>query len=551
MRPSRLAMRPYTCLQCLTRTRPVFRRPTTTISIQTPRIASLHNSSRFLQQQQQQQSSDSPAAASRPSIAPKPVVDIKHIRQNPDLYAQNCIDRNYHQQASYPQRINDLHAQWQAKQREARSLRERSNILRRQLTDPGSIRDENADTIAAGTKFLTRDELIAEARKLKSLLSTIEAEETRILSEIESLALAIPNLTSEESPRGPEPKLLSLINEHPEPVPSASDRVWRSHVHIGNELGLLDFASAGTTSGWGWYFLLDEAAQLEQALIAYALDLAVRSGWRQVSPPSIVYSHIASACGFQPRDQNGETQIYALAQSADDAARGKPELSMAGTSEIPLAGMHASKMLLCPGDISEFSPLKYVAVSRCYRAEAGSRGLETKGLYRVHEFTKVELFGWTYPSLDSATDVFNEIVDLQTDLLSSLGLHCRVLEMPTHDLGASATRKIDIEAFFPSRRERNEGWGEVTSASICTDYQARRLATRLKGEDGKMIEGGYPFTVNGTAMAVPRVLAALLENGWDEESGTVVIPEVLRGWMGGKERIGPKAPTKKGLGVGV
>ncbi|KAK1774808.1 hypothetical protein QBC45DRAFT_445724 [Copromyces sp. CBS 386.78] len=545
MRPSRLAMRPYTCLPCLTRTRPVFPSRGSTLRLaQTPRIASLHNSSRFLQQEQS-------SAASRPSIAPKPVVDIKHIRQNPDLYAQNCIERNYHQQAAYPHRINDLHAQWQAKQREARSLRERSNILRRQLIDPGSIRDET-DTIAAGTQLLTRDELIAEARKLKALLSTIEAEETRILSEIEVLALSIPNLTSAESPRGPEPQVLSLINEHPEPVPSASDRVWRSHVHIGNELGLLDFASAGTTSGWGWYFLLDEAAQLEQALIGYALDLAVRSGWRQVSPPSIVYSHMASACGFQPRDQNGETQIYSLSQSPDDAARGKPELSLAGTSEIPLAGMHANKTLLCPGDMSECSPLKYVAVSRCYRAEAGSRGLETKGLYRVHEFTKVELFGWTYPSLAAASEVFNEIVDLQTDLLSSLGLHCRVLEMPTHDLGASAARKIDIEAFFPSRRERNDGWGEVTSASICTDYQARRLATRLKGEDGKMIEGGYPFTVNGTAMAVPRVVAALLENGWDEETMTVSIPEVLRGWMGGRERIGPrKMKSQKGWGVGV
>ncbi|KAK3392237.1 hypothetical protein B0T20DRAFT_420564 [Sordaria brevicollis] len=546
MIPSRLALR-------LTRPRPIIpSRPSTLRLGQTPRIASLHNSSRL-------QSSDSPAA-SRPSIAPKPVIDIKHIRQNPELYSQNCIERNYHQQATYPQRINDLHAQWQAKQREARSLRERSNVLRRQLTDPGSIRDENADTIAAGTQLLTRDELLAEARKLKSLLSTIEAEETRILSEIESLALSIPNLTSPDSPRGPEPKLLSLINEHPEPVPSASDRVWRSHVHIGTELGLLDFASAATVSGWGWYFLLDEAAQLEQALISYALDLAVRSGWRQVSPPSIVYSHIAAACGFQPRDQNGETQIYSLSQSRDDIKRGKPELSLAGTSEIPLAGMHANKTLLCPGDISEYSPLKYVAVSRCYRAEAGSRGLETKGLYRVHEFSKVELFGWTYPSLDSATDVFNEIVDLQTDLLSSLGLHCRVLEMPTHDLGASATRKIDIEAFFPSRRERNDGWGEVSSASICTDYQARRLGTRLKGEDGsgKMVEGGYPYTVNGTAMAVPRVVAALLENGWDEETGTVVVPEVLRGWMpGGRERIGPKVKgtgkggKKKGLGMGV
>jgi seryl-tRNA synthetase len=182
-------------------------------------------------------------------------------------------------------------------------------------------------------------------------------------------------------------------------------------------------------------------------------------------------------------------------------------------------------------------PLKRVAASRCYRAEAGARGSETKGLYRVHEFTKVELFAWTPPASDATQEIFDEMVDLQTELLESLGLHCRVLEMPTTDLGASATRKCDIEAFFPSRRERNDGWGEVTSASICTDYQTRRLATRVKLRSGKLV---YPWTVNGTAMAVPRVLAAILENGWDESEKAVTIPEVLRPWMEGKDKIGPR-----------
>ncbi|KAK5635267.1 hypothetical protein RRF57_010979 [Xylaria bambusicola] len=258
-------------------------------------------------------------------------------------------------------------------------------------------------------------------------------------------------------------------------------------------------------------------------------------GWRQVAPPSIVYSHIAAACGFQPRDQNGETQVYALAQSASDAARGKPELSLAGTAEIPLAGMRADSVF----EAAEL-PSKRVGVSRCYRAEAGARGADTKGLYRVHEFTKVELFAWTAPTDAATQDVFDEMVDAQTEILASLGLHCRVLEMPTADLGATATRKIDIEAFFPSRAAQglNDGWGEVTSASICTDYQTRRLATRLRsagsGSGGKL---AYPYTVNGTALAVPRVLAAILENGWDEAQMAVTIPECLRPWMDGKEKI--------------
>ncbi|KAK3387426.1 hypothetical protein B0H63DRAFT_469995 [Podospora didyma] len=491
--------------------------------IRAPRTALYHTTQNL--GNNQPQTSSPQAIVPRPTHAPKPVVDIKHIRQNPELYSKNALERNYPAAAAYPQRINELFAEWQTAQREARGLRERGNALRRLLTGPGSTsRDDPDNTVPPPT---TREELLAEARQIKASLSTIEATESRLTAEMEDMALAIPNLTSEHTPRGDEPRVLSYINDHPETRPSASDRVWRSHIHVGAELGILDFAAGGTTSGWGWYYLLDEAAQLEQALVAYALKVASTAEWRQVSPPSIVYGHIAGACGFQPRDANGETQIYNLAGQAD-----KAELVLAGTAEIPLAGMKAETTL----DETEL-PSKRVAVSRCYRAEAGARGLDTKGLYRVHEFTKVELFAWTAPDVELTEEIFNEILALQTKILESLGLHCRVLEMPANDLGASATRKRDIEAFFPSRRERNDGWGEVTSASVCTDYQTRRLATRVRA-GGKL---AYPWTVNGTAMAVPRVLAAILENGWDETTKTVRIPKVLQPYMGQKETIGPPA----------
>lgn len=504
--------------------------------------------------------SDQSLAAGRPTIAPKPTVDIKHIRQNPALYEQTCLERNYKAQASYPARIVALHDEWQARQRDGRALRERSNLLRRQIANPASVspdEDEGAAALAAAT----RDELLDEARRLKQQLATIEQDEDRLQAEIQALALALPNLTGDHAPRGDRPAVLSYINDHPEPHPSSSDRVWRSHVHVGSELGILDFAGAATSSGWGWYYLLGDGAQLEQALVSYALDTARRYGWDQVSPPSVVYSHIAAACGFQPRDQHGETQVYTLSQSTRDREKGRPELSLAATAEIPLAGMRADSVM----DESDL-PSRRAAVSRCYRAEAGARGADTKGLYRVHEFTKVELFAWTPPDPDAAAEVFDEMLDMQTEILGSLGLHCRILEMPTADLGASAARKNDIEAWFPSRARRDttsatkgkewaaesadgaqeaeeEGWGEVTSASICTDYQTRRLATRVRigGSNGKMT---YPWTVNGTALAVPRVLAAILETGWDEGSMTVTIPEVLRPWMDGKETISPKIRTR-------
>ncbi|KAK4455436.1 serine--tRNA ligase, chloroplastic/mitochondrial [Podospora aff. communis PSN243] len=498
--------------------------------LQTPTSTASYHSSPRLQNSASttELSQEQLASAARPSIAPKPAIDIKHIRQNPDLYAENCRERNYPAAASYPARINELFAQWKEKQFDGKNLRTRRAHIKGLLANPAS---SLADANDADANAAPRDQLIEEGRTIKNTLSKIEEAEAQLEAEMEALALALPNLTSEETPRGTEPRVLSYINDHPEPEPALSDRVWRSHVHIGSELKILDFASAGKASGWGWYYLLDEAAQLEQALISYALTAATRSGWRQVSPPSLVYGHIASACGFQPRDENGETQIYTIAQDPADKVRGKPELALAGTAEIPLAGMRADTTL-DEGSL----PKKHVAVSRCYRAEAGARGVDTKGLYRVHEFTKVELFGWTEPDPDATQDLFDEMLDLQTEILGSLGLHCRILEMPTADLGASATRKCDIEAFFPSRRERNDGWGEVTSASICTDYQTRRLATRAK-LGGKVV---YPWTVNGTAMAVPRVLAAILENGWDENEKSVTIPQVLRPWMDGREKIGPR-----------
>ncbi|KAK4167288.1 serine--tRNA ligase, chloroplastic/mitochondrial [Cladorrhinum sp. PSN259] len=526
------ASRPFTCLQCLLRT------STRRGPIYTPRslaVAYFSHSAHRLQAETASTSSASDGHPVRPTIAPKPLIDIKHIRQNPELYSQNCIERNYKSLADHPAKINNLFAEWQAQQRAGRALRERGNLLRRQLTysgTPGATSPDEPSDLPEDLQNLSKEQILEEARKVKAGLQVIEDAETRLQAEMERLALVIPNLTSEQTPRGTEPEVLSYINDHPEPEPAVSDRVWRSHVHVGAELGLLDFAAAASSSGWGWYFLLDEAAQLEQALVSFALATATRAGWRQVSPPSMVYSHIASACGFQPRDTNGEpTQIYGIRQSSDDIARGKPELVLAGTAEIPLAGMKADTVL----DESDM-PMKRVAVSRCYRAEAGARGSETKGLYRVHEFTKVEMFAWTAPDEFATEEVFDEMVDLQTEILGSLGLHCRILEMPTADLGASATRKIDIEAFFPSRRERNDGWGEVTSASVCTDYQSRRLATRLK-VGGKLV---YPWTVNGTALAVPRVLAAILENGWDEGEKSVTIPEVLRPWMDGREKIGPR-----------
>jgi seryl-tRNA synthetase len=475
----------------------------------------------------------------RPTFAPKPVLDVKHIRQNPGLYSQNCVDRNYTPYADNGWTILKLHNELQRRQRSVLELRTKANAVGKQLgillSGGKGAKDDSREHV---------DALRAEAKELKQALAEFSPAEKDAEEAIEKLALELPNLSSLNTPVGTEATTIGHINGGK--PPSDVNPTERSHVSIGKKLDILDFEASATTSGWGWYFLKNEAALLEQALIQYALSVAMERGWKVMTPPSLVYSHIADACGFMPRDQNGETQIYSIAQDS-----GKPGLVLTGTAEIPFAASQANKTL----DAKDL-PLKVIGPSRCYRAEAGARGVDTKGLYRVHEFTKVEMFAWTLPptppdgsdrfdvfgadqGTGHAEQVFDEMIAIQTEILTSLGLHARILEMPTTDLGASASRKIDIEAFFPSRTGIDQGYGEVTSASICTDYQTRRLATRLKGGGADKL--GWPHTVNGTAMAIPRVLAAILENGWKENEGVVVVPKCLRKWMpDGMEVIGPK-----------
>ena len=504
----------------------------------------------------------SSSSHARNSAAPKASIDIKHIRRFPALHGQNAIDRNYASQKDSPARINEAFDQWKKLQEETRGLREKNNALRESL----AARSASAET--ADLKHQEgRDTMRGEARRMKLEISATESKEEGLMTEIAHLAKRLPNLTSEETPIGSEPRVVGYINERPA---SNIDRLWRSHAEIGEMLQLIDLPAAGTVTGFGWYFLLNEAALMEQALVQYALSVAIRRAWRIVSPPSMVYGHMMDACGFMPRDQNGEQQTFSIHQSPEDS---KPARNLSATAEIPLAAMKA-KLVLDEEDL----PLKTVGVSRCYRAEAGARGAQTKGLYRVHEFTKVEMFAWTPPDIAGFKDqaattataratrpsmtqqTFDEMVTMQSEILESLRLPCRILEMPSHDLGASAFRKRDIEAYFPSRAAAglDGGWGEVTSASICTDYQTRRLDTRMRpgtstsratgassasttdpvtGSTASRGKLAFPFTVNGTAVAIPRVIAAILENGWDEDRREVRVPEVLWPWMAGCRAI--------------
>lgn len=352
---------------------------------------------------------------------------------------------------------------------------------------------------------------VLTARELKKEIRELEVQFKEKNDSLLHLALLIPNDTHPAVPLGPEDAAITLETRGPPPVPKSSQR---DHLSVAKHFNLVDFEAGATTTGSSWYFLLNEAALLEQALTSYALSIAIQHGFRPVTVPDVVKTDIAWRCGYQPRDTK-HTESYSVAET---------DLVLAGTSEIPLGGSFANQIL----ERTKL-PTKLVGVGRAFRAEAGARGTDTRGLYRVHQFTKIELFAVTTNS--SSDDMMESMRAVQQAILDGLNLHYRVLDMPSEELGASAYRKYDMEAWMPGRG----GWGEVSSLSNCTDYQSRRLHIRYEPRDGSAPMLAH--TLNGTAAAIPRLIVALLENGVrlgeEEKPAYIVLPKVLKPfWIG-------------------
>ncbi|CCG24675.1 Dia4 protein [Candida orthopsilosis Co 90-125] len=361
------------------------------------------------------------------------------------------------------------------------------------------------------------DEVKARLSEIKSEIKPLEKYVKELQEEIYSKAEALPNLLDPAVPASEiKEELVQYINTSAEEVGKyVGPDTSKDHKIIGERFGLFDFETASRISGPSWYYLLGDGALLEQALVQYALSKARRHGYKMVIPPSIVRSEVVHACGFKPNDQNNEKQIYQI----EDEPR-----SLTGTAEIPLGALHSSTIF--PSN-TKF-PIKYSGVSRSYRAEAGASGKDTKGLYRVHEFTKVELFHFT--TLERARDELESVKNFQLEIIEELDLKARLLNMPTSDLGAPAMKKYDIEAWMPGRGS----WGELTSCSNCGDYQSRRLGIRFNGKGDKV---AHVATLNGTCMAVPRVIVAIIEQNYDQENDVIRIPKVLVPFMDGRNVI--------------
>jgi len=351
-------------------------------------------------------------------------------------------------------------------------------------------------------------QLVADAQKLAESVKSAQAELSDAEAAAKEALWKLPNLVIDGVPEGGEENFVTIKTVGDKP---AFDFEPRDHLDIAEQLGIIDMERGAKISGSRFYFLVGLGALLENALMQRAMTMAVSHGFTPLIPPTLVRPEVMQGTGFLGEHAD---EIYYL--PAD-------ELYLTGTSEVALAGYHMDEIIDLAG-----GPKRYAALSTCYRREAGSHGRDVRGIIRVHQFQKLEMF--SYVTAESAEAEHEKLLGFQEQMLSDLGLHYRVIDVAAGDLGSSAARKYDIEAWVPSQ----QAYRELTSTSNCTTYQARRLGVRHRPEAGGATE--TVATLNGT-LATTRWVVALLETH-QQADGSVVIPEVLRPYMAGAEVIG-------------
>jgi seryl-tRNA synthetase len=355
------------------------------------------------------------------------------------------------------------------------------------------------------------EELMATVQELKQRIESGKEELEKVEAELGRIVVSLPNLPDPEAPDGlteEDAVLLREVGERPE-----FDFEPRDHLEIGTELGLIDMEAAARLSGSRFAYLKGDLVMLELALVRFAIELVRGAGHEPVVPPVLVREEALEGTGFLPGDRD---QIYEIP---------KDELFLTGTSEVALAGLHADQILE-----AEALPLRYCGFSTCFRREAGAAGRDTRGIFRVHQFDKVEMFSFVEPSESAAEH--ERLLALEERILAELEIPYRVVNVAVGDLGAPAAKKYDCEAWIPSQGR----YRELTSCSNTTDYQARRLGCRYRPAGGESPEAVH--TLNGTAVAVGRTMIALIENR-QERDGGFSLPKTLHKY-GCPERISPQ-----------
>lgn len=424
------------------------------------------------------------------------MLDKRFILENPELVQRNCDQRGVKVDVA---RFVELESRRRELQTQIEELSRQANMVAKSI---GQAKD-------ADEREARKD----EGRRIREQKDKLQANVERVAAEASAIHNVMPNMSHPEAPVGAEDASKELrhgdIDVRPFPFPV------QDHVALAEQHSLIDFEGGARIAGHGFYFLKNEAVLLELALQQFALDLLVRENFVPLITPDLARGDILKGTGYIPRGP--ETQIYSIENN---------DLNLVATAEITLGGLYAGQVI----DADDL-PIKLCGISHCFRTEAGAAGRASRGLYRVHQFTKVEMFAFTLP--EQSDDMLNYFRDLECEIFDSLGIPYRVLDIATGDLGGPAYRKFDLEAWMPGRGPSGE-FGEVTSASNCTDFQSRRLDIRykVKGEKGTHLV----HTLNGTAIAISRALIAILEN-CQQADGSILVPEVLRRWVG-KERIG-------------
>jgi seryl-tRNA synthetase len=432
------------------------------------------------------------------------MLDAAFVRDNIEAVKANCANRGVKADADRVVMID---------QERKRLAQETQKIQQRQ--------NEVAKLMPKEKDPARKQELISEGKLLKEQVAGLEKQLKLVEDDLKAVLLTIPNMTHPDAPVGQEASANKVLRRWGEP--RTFDFKPLDHVALCDALQLADFEAGAAVAGQKFYFLKNEAVLLELALVQYAMNTLIHESYTPVLTPDLARVEVLEGIGFLPRDPDPEKrQVYSIADS---------DLCLIATAEITLGGMHRDKIIE-----EQALPQRYVGLSHCFRTEAGAPGKDTKGLYRVHQFTKVEMFAFCKPQESEAIHL--ELLRIEEKIFQGLGLPYQVIDTCTGDLGGPAYRKYDLEAWMPCRGEKGE-YGEVTSTSNCTDYQARRLNIRFKTPGHKGTH--FVHTLNGTAVATTRAILALLENN-QQADGSVVVPEVLRAWVG-KDRIGP--PRKR------
>ena len=353
--------------------------------------------------------------------------------------------------------------------------------------------------------------LLEKSKELKEELKENEPKLKELEDKLKELLLEVPNPPLSSVPEGKDEEdnlIIKIVGEKPE-----FDFEPKDHVELGLKNDILNLEDAVNMSGTRFSYIKNEAVLLEFAIVQHLLNKLRAKGFTPIIPPALVREHAMEATGFFPADKN---EIYSV--NADD-----DKLFLIGTSEVPLCMLNANKII----ETSTF-PQRYFAFSPCFRREAGTYGKDTHGILRVHQFDKIEMFSFCHP--DKSEEEHELLLSIEEEIMQDFGFHYQVVNICGGDLGAPAAKKYDIEVWIPSQ----DKFRELTSCSNCTDFQARRAKIRFQDENGKKT---FAHTLNGTASAIGRTLIAIIEN-YQQEDGSIVIPEVLRPYLGGQEKIG-------------